>query len=131
MSSPGLAFSPQASGEEADGKVSHLWVAAPSPRPAFSNVGREESASRYGRLATSNLSTVEDVALVTAESSAATNPSELPDKVAVKLRVLLVEDEPADVELALLALRQAGFAPIADVAQTPEGIHRPGAEERL
>jgi signal transduction histidine kinase len=58
--------------------------------------------------------------LVTAESSAAGNPSGLPDKVAVKLRVLLVEDEPADVELALLCLRQAGFAPVADVAQTPE-----------
>jgi light-regulated signal transduction histidine kinase (bacteriophytochrome) len=34
--------------------------------------------------------------------------------------VLLVEDEPADVELALGALRQAGFAAKGDVAQTPE-----------
>jgi light-regulated signal transduction histidine kinase (bacteriophytochrome) len=31
-----------------------------------------------------------------------------------------VEDEPADVELALRALRQAGFAAKGDVAQTPE-----------
>jgi DNA-binding NtrC family response regulator len=32
----------------------------------------------------------------------------------------LVEDEPADVELALRALRQAGFAAKGDVTQTPE-----------
>jgi len=31
-----------------------------------------------------------------------------------------VEDEPADVELALRALRQAGFGATGDVAQTPE-----------
>jgi len=36
------------------------------------------------------------------------------------LRVLLVEDEPADVELALRALRQAGFEASADIAQTRE-----------
>ena len=35
-----------------------------------------------------------------------------------KLRALLVEDEPADVELALRALRHAGFEATADVAQT-------------
>ena len=34
--------------------------------------------------------------------------------------MLLVEDEPADVELALRALKGAGFAVIADVAQTAE-----------
>jgi two-component system sensor histidine kinase/response regulator len=38
----------------------------------------------------------------------------------VKLRVLLVEDDPADVELVLRALRQGGFAPDFDVAQTAE-----------
>ncbi len=37
-----------------------------------------------------------------------------------KLRVLLVEDEPADAELALRTLRQAGFDASADVAQTVE-----------
>jgi len=37
-----------------------------------------------------------------------------------KLRALLVEDEPADVELALRALRHAGFEATADVAQTAE-----------
>ncbi len=34
--------------------------------------------------------------------------------------MLLVEDEPADVELALRALKGAGFAAIADVAQNAE-----------
>jgi len=49
-------------------------------------------------------------------------PSTLADEAAsaIRLRVLLVEDEPADVELALRALRQAGFAAKGDVAQTPE-----------
>ena len=36
------------------------------------------------------------------------------------MRVLLVEDEPADVELVLRALRQAGFETHADVVQTAE-----------
>ncbi|HEY3971971.1 MAG TPA: ATP-binding protein [Candidatus Sulfotelmatobacter sp.] len=36
------------------------------------------------------------------------------------LRALLVEDEPADVELALRALRQAGLQATAEVTQTPE-----------
>src|SRR5438445_1689186 len=35
-----------------------------------------------------------------------------------QLRALVVEDEPADVELALRALRQAGLDATADVAQT-------------
>ena len=36
------------------------------------------------------------------------------------LRILAVEDEPADVELELRVLRQAGFEPHCDVAQTAE-----------
>jgi len=36
----------------------------------------------------------------------------------LKLRALLVEDEPADVELALRALRDTGLEATADVAQT-------------
>jgi light-regulated signal transduction histidine kinase (bacteriophytochrome) len=36
------------------------------------------------------------------------------------LQALLVEDEPADVELTLRALRHAGFDAAGDVAQTPE-----------
>jgi signal transduction histidine kinase len=38
----------------------------------------------------------------------------------VKLRALMVEDEPADVELALRTLRQAGFETNGDIAQTAE-----------
>jgi DNA-binding response OmpR family regulator len=46
--------------------------------------------------------------------------SERADKVGSKLRALVVEDEPADVELILRALRQAGFEASADVVQTAE-----------
>ena len=37
-----------------------------------------------------------------------------------KLRALVVEDEPADVELVLRALRKAGFDASGDIAQTAE-----------
>ena len=37
---------------------------------------------------------------------------------AVKIRVLMVEDDPADVELVLRALRSGGFDPVSDVTQT-------------
>jgi signal transduction histidine kinase len=37
-----------------------------------------------------------------------------------RLRVLMVEDEPADVELVVRTLRQAGFETTADIAQTGE-----------
>ena len=37
-----------------------------------------------------------------------------------RLRLLLVEDNPADVELELVALRKDGFVVSGDVAQTPE-----------
>jgi signal transduction histidine kinase len=43
-----------------------------------------------------------------------------PKLVSGKLRVLLVEDEPADAELALGELRHAGFEASADVVQTIE-----------
>jgi signal transduction histidine kinase len=46
------------------------------------------------------------------------------DEVSRKLRALLVEDEPADVELALRALRQAGFEATGDVAQTIDEFTR-------
>lgn len=36
------------------------------------------------------------------------------------LRVLVVEDQPADVELELHALRSGGFMPTSDIAQTAE-----------
>src|SRR5438445_12023914 len=38
----------------------------------------------------------------------------------IKLRVLLVEDSPSDVELVLLTLRKDGFEVSGDVAQTAE-----------
>jgi signal transduction histidine kinase len=39
---------------------------------------------------------------------------------ATKLRILLVEDNPADVELLLLTLRKGGFEVTSDVAETAE-----------
>jgi signal transduction histidine kinase len=42
------------------------------------------------------------------------------DSAATKLRVLLVEDNPADVELVLLTLRKGGFEVTSDVAQNAE-----------
>jgi signal transduction histidine kinase len=41
-------------------------------------------------------------------------------KASTKLRVLLVEDNPSDVELVLLALRKDGFEVSSDVVQTVE-----------
>ncbi len=43
-----------------------------------------------------------------------------PGESRIRLRVLLLEDNPADVELELLTLRKDGFEVSADVAQTPE-----------
>jgi signal transduction histidine kinase len=54
--------------------------------------------------------------LVTDDSAAL----QVPDLGGCKLRVLLVEDEPADAELTLRALRQAGLEPIWNVAQTAQ-----------
>ncbi len=59
-------------------------------------------------------------ALATEQSGASRGLSERPDKVADKLRVLVVEDEPADVELVLRTLRQAGLEASGDVVQTAE-----------
>jgi signal transduction histidine kinase len=42
----------------------------------------------------------------------------LSPKSGLKVRVLVVEDDPADVELVLRALRSGGFDPVSDVAQT-------------
>ena len=43
-----------------------------------------------------------------------------PRGVTTKLRVLMVEDDPADVEMVLLTLRKDGFEVTGDVVQTPE-----------
>jgi signal transduction histidine kinase len=58
--------------------------------------------------------------LLADSSNACGGPSERPDKIGGKLRALIVEDEPADVELMLRALGQAGFEASEDVAQTAE-----------
>src|SRR5437868_15528807 len=39
---------------------------------------------------------------------------------AMRLRAVIVEDDPADAELLLRALRAGGFEPEADVAQTAD-----------
>jgi signal transduction histidine kinase len=46
--------------------------------------------------------------------------AQLPDQSGGKLRVLLVEDELADAELVLRALRQSGFEATEDLVQTAE-----------
>src|ERR1700704_2033 len=43
-------------------------------------------------------------------------------KASTKLRVLMVEDNPADVELVLRTLRMDGFDVSNDVVQTAEGL---------
>ena len=111
----------------------------PSPRPESSNVGPKGTASRSGsggqRLST--VFTEEKVALAVVEGRSdghnsghnsghnndRNNKLVAPDRaerVSSKLRVLLVEDEAADVELALSALRRAGFEATGDVAQTQQ-----------
>ncbi len=47
-------------------------------------------------------------------------PGDDSGKTSTRLRVLLVEDNPADVELALLTLRKDGFDVSGDVVQTAE-----------
>jgi signal transduction histidine kinase len=65
---------------------------------------------------TENVSTVGS-SFVSAPDSPATEAS---PKASTKLRVLLVEDNPADVELELLTLRKDGFEVSSDVVQTAE-----------
>jgi signal transduction histidine kinase len=50
----------------------------------------------------------------------ASRPSEHPEPAVVKLRVLMVEDDPADVDLVLRALRSAGLESDRDVVQNEE-----------
>jgi len=65
----------------------------------------------------------EGVQVASANRSAATQKCISTDdsrKASTRLRVLLVEDNPADVELVLLALRKDGFDVSSDVVQTVE-----------
>jgi len=53
------------------------------------------------------------------------NPPSDPTKKGTEVRVLLVEDDLADVELVLHALRGGGFEPESDIAQTvPDFLER-------
>jgi signal transduction histidine kinase len=47
-------------------------------------------------------------------------PADDPRKLSKKLRVLMVEDDPVDVEMVLLTLRKDGFEVTGDVVQSPE-----------
>jgi DNA-binding response OmpR family regulator len=58
--------------------------------------------------------------LASDQAGASTGLSERPDKVGGKLRLLVVEDEPADVELVLRTLQKESFEASADVAQTAQ-----------
>jgi PAS domain S-box-containing protein len=49
-------------------------------------------------------------------------PAETPASLGGKLRILYIEDSPADAELCLHELRKAGFEVTADVVQTPENF---------
>jgi CheY-like chemotaxis protein len=72
-----------------------------------------------GRWKPSNdLSTATHSVLEADACRAGGNQSAPPDKVSGSLRALVVEDEPADVELVMRAIRKAGFEATSDVAQT-------------
>jgi signal transduction histidine kinase len=60
-----------------------------------------------------------DVTLANVPESGSVQPAES-SKGTETLRALIVEDEPADVDLTLRALREAGLSAIGDVAQTAE-----------
>jgi signal transduction histidine kinase len=63
----------------------------------------------------------EDVSTVNSATPAGVNSIKAgSDGTITKLRILLVEDNPADVELRLLTLRKGGFEVTSDVAQTAE-----------
>jgi signal transduction histidine kinase len=67
----------------------------------------------------SSVSAARAVAPATVLKGACGGPPEELDNATKKLRALIVEDEPADVELALRTLRLADLQVTADVAQTP------------
>ncbi len=90
----------------------------------MAHVGDSEIAGSYSRRYLASPARMRrrsvTTTLVTDERAAA----QLPDLTGGGLRVLLVEDEPADVELILRALRQNGFEPSEDIAQTAEEFTR-------
>lgn len=84
-----------------------------SPLPAPDGAGAEPEGLRGGCLQAADAPDQRD-------SSAALSDST--NSAPGKLRVLVVEDEPADVELMLRVLETAGFDAHADVTQTAEGF---------
>jgi DNA-binding response OmpR family regulator len=78
------------------------------PNPGLLQAGNEGRTGRSGSPG------------IYAEPASQALPNPYPDQVPRKLRVLLVEDEPGDVELVLRELQRAGFETSADVAQIPE-----------
>jgi CheY-like chemotaxis protein len=63
--------------------------------------------------------TVASASVIPGKSGALSTPAPT-ERASGGLRVLLVEDEPADVELALKALSHAGFEVTSDVVQTQQ-----------
>jgi two-component system, sensor histidine kinase and response regulator len=102
---PGDRFPLKISVTQADGEC--RAIRRPQWRPSV-GILRAALDRLDGRSATTTFSTDEEAA------------PQCPDQVSGKLRALIVEDEPADVELTLRALRQAGFEVSGDVAQTAE-----------
>jgi signal transduction histidine kinase len=93
----------QVSGRQTDGECRRLIDSPGRPRVAFFKpaIGRMEGPTET--IAIDERATAQD-----------------PDQRSSKLRALLVEDEPADVELLVRALRKGGYDAQADVAQTAE-----------
>lgn len=89
--------------------------------PAEHRLGQDPRPSQTSSSQTSSaLGTAPRVSLAGDPEGASTALPEEPDDRARKLRVLIVEDEPADVEMEMRALRQAGLEADEEVAQTEE-----------
>src|SRR5579859_7247995 len=114
MSNCGPNFAAQRNGRPQTLVVSK--DAHPSVLPADCGPGQEPGTLQAG----SGLGASRCMAPASNQDGAFSGLSEEPEDGLRTLRALMVEDEPADVELALRALQQAGLDVIWDVAQTAE-----------